>query len=177
MSTTPVLRRLAVLAAPLLIAACGLGSGPEQPPACPQVGILQDAADLARYRPGGGTDITDMVVEARMTGVSGGCQRTSRDAVEVMLRIGIEATRGPRATSRAEALPYFIAVTDTQGRVVDKAEFTTTVEFPSNVSRRQGTDEQRIVIPATMNPADLNVTIGFQLTQAELALNRRRVRR
>lgn len=174
MSTTPLLRRLALLAVPALLAACGSSSGPAQPPPCPHVAILQDAADLARFQPGGGTDITDMVIEARMIGVAGGCQARRGGAVDVVIRIGIEATRGPRASTRAEQLPYFIAVTDAQGRVVDKAEFAVSIEFPANISRRRGSDEQRIVIPSGMNPADLRVDIGFQLTPDQVALNRRR---
>lgn len=177
MSTTPLLRCLALLAVPALLAGCGASSGPAQPPPCPRVAILQDAADLARFQPGGGTDITDMVVEARMIGVSGGCQARRGGTVEVTIRVGIEATRGPRATGRAEQLPYFIAVTDAAGRVVDKAEFAVSVEFPANVSRRRGSDEQRLVIPSGTNPADLRVDIGFQLTPDQVALNRRRAAR
>lgn len=170
-------RRLALLALPALLAGCGSGSESTLPPPCPQVGILRDAADLARFAPGGGTDITDMVIEARMTGVAGSCQRRSDGAVEVVVRVAMEATRGPRATSRAEQLPYFIAVTDAEGRVVDKAEFGVAIQFPANVSRRLGADEQRIVIPPTMDPAALRVDLGFQLTPEQLALNRRRAGR
>lgn len=178
MSTTPVSRRLSILLAPLLLGACGMFSAtPETAPACPRVAILPDAADLVRYRPGSGTDITDMVVEARMTGVTGGCRRGRGDSVEVVMRIGIAATRGPQATGRSEQLPYFVAVSNAQGQIIDKAVFATTVEFPANVSRRQGVDEQRLVIPAGMDPAGLRVDVGFQLTPEELALNRRRARR
>src|SRR6187397_768886 len=82
---TPLSRLLwrgsAILFAPLLagLAGCGGGDLNAFPPACPRAAILGDAADLTRYRPEhagqGGQDLTDMVFDGRITGVSGKCVR------------------------------------------------------------------------------------------------------
>ena len=64
----PALSRLslAALALPLL-SGCG-GGGEQFPPVCPRPAILRDAADLSRYR-GTGRDITDSILEGRITGI------------------------------------------------------------------------------------------------------------
>ena len=73
-------------------------------------------------------------------------------------------------------IPYFVAVTDPQDRILDKAIYSIAAEFPVNRSRVRLTGEQvSITLPNTVEqpPASFTVIVGFQLTESELALNRR----
>lgn len=143
---------------------------------CPHVGVLADAADLTRFRPGGGEDLTEMVVDARMRGVAGSCD-LARRATTVELAISMDATRGPAAQGRAVDLPYFVAVMDRDGRILDKQVFQARIEFPPNRSSVRLTGEQvRLTLPTPegVRGRDYAVSVGFQVSESELALNRRR---
>jgi hypothetical protein len=146
-------------------------------PDCPTAVALADAADLRRYRTPDSQDLTDLVVNARITGLSGQCVFADRRrSVEVTLTLAMEATRGPAARERSISIPYFVAVTDAQDRILDKAVYTVAAEFPANRSRlRLSGEEVTLTLPVTPDrpAAAYTVIVGFQLTEAELALNRR----
>ena len=165
--------------APLLaLAGCGGTSDEKFAPACPQPSIPRDLNDLTRFR-GAGRDLTDTVLDARITGLSGKCERNGTDAVLTTVSVGIELTRGPAAASRTAELAYFVAVSEGE-RILDKRVFNLRAEFPSNTDRLRlsGDDvELRLPVSATKTAAAYRVSVGFQLTPAEIEVNRRRGRR
>lgn len=170
----------AALPALLLLAPlAGCGGDDKQPqfaPACPQAGIVRDAADLSRYG-SGGRDLTDLVLDGRVTGVRGSCAPgDTKDTVKTTLQVVIELTRGPAARGRAAEAGYFVAVVDGE-RILDKRTFNLRAEFPANTDRiRLSGDEVELTLPvsATKTAAAYRVLVGFQLQPAELALNRQR---
>lgn len=159
---------------PLLLGACGDGTiGEKFPPPCPTAGLVRDTADLTRYR-GAGRDITDQVLTARLTGLAGSCRRDGSDTVVTTVRPGIDLVRGPAATSRTVDVAYFVAVLDGE-KILDKQVFTLAAEFPSNTDRLRLTgDEVELRLPVTQkrSAAVYRIQVGFQLTAAELQLNR-----
>ncbi len=176
-----------LLAGLLALAACGkddvvVGGRGEAPVRlvqradCPHVGVLADAADLTRFRPGRGEDLTDMVLDARVMGVAGSCD-LARGATNVDVAITIQATRGPAAGTRTLDVPYFVAVMDREGRILDKQVFQARFEFPPNRSTMRLTGEEvRLVLPTPegVRGRDFAVSVGLQVNEAELAFNRRR---
>lgn len=180
-------RALALLLLPAMLVACGegglRGGGTGEAPVtaarpdCPPAGAVAELADLRRYRTPDSQDLTDLVVAARITRLSGACTYADRRrAVRVTLTVGMEATRGPAAAERTIRLPYFVAVADAADRILDKAVYTVAAEFPPNRSRvRLAGEEVTLVLPVSAErPAgSYTVLVGFQLTPEELALNRR----
>lgn len=169
------------LVAPALVAGCGGGesSRPLLPATCPRIGILGEAADLVRYRPGGGQDLSALELEARVTGFQARCDYVNRRrAMEVRLTVGLQAERGPASRAPSAELPWFVAVTDAEGEaILNKREFATRVGFPPNVGRVRATSEElSITLPlgGGRDFGDYALLVGFQLTPEELALNRRR---
>jgi hypothetical protein len=145
------------------------------PPACPSTGILRDGADLTRFR-GTDTDLTDMVVDGRITGLSGKCKLDDPTHLRTSISVGMSLTRGPANTSRTANVTYFVAAAkgDT---ILDKQIFTLPVTFPSNMDQmRIAGDPVDLVLPVsgTVTGAAYRIVIGFQLTPQELAFNRRR---
>lgn len=176
----PALSRLGLVAAVTVpvLAGCGGTSGDDFPPACPRPAILRDANDLLRYR-GNGRDLTDTVLEGRITGISGSCKRDGRSIVTATVSVGMELTRGPAAVSRTADVPFFVAVSQGE-RVLDKQVYTLRAEFPENTDRLRLTgDSVDLALPVSSKKgADAyQVTVGFQLTPAELEANRRRIGR
>ena len=163
----------------LLLATAGLaGCGPTLPkfaPACPQTGILRDGADLTQFR-GNGTDLTDMIVDGRITGLSGKCSLDDLTHLHTVISVGMDLTRGPAAPGRQVGVTYFISVSrgDT---ILDKKDYTFNVAFPANSERVRLTGDQiDLVLPVNdkLSGASYRVLVGFQLTPDQLAFNRKR---
>jgi hypothetical protein len=165
------------------LAGCGSSSEPvplaRQAP-CPGISILADGADLTRFTQGSDYDLTRMVVDARIAGFEARCDWVSSDrrSLEVLVTPRFDAERGPAARERNLELPWFVAVTaDNDTRVLDRQAYATRVSFPPNVARAQATAQPvRLVLPLGngTRAEDYVVRLSFQLTQEELALNRRR---
>src|SRR5579885_711191 len=92
-----VLRRsrrvLSFSALPLLLALSGCGgdnaSNAALLPPCPRPVLLDDAADLTQFRPTG-RDITDMVLNARITGLNGACKPGGRSQLATSVTVNFQ---------------------------------------------------------------------------------------
>ena len=90
-----------VLAAGVLaLSGCG-GSqdpaGPQFAPPCPQPVLIRPAEDLTRYN-GAGRDLTDMVLDGRITGLQGSCRLADKPGqLDVSVQVAMESARGPAA--------------------------------------------------------------------------------
>jgi hypothetical protein len=166
-------------AAVVIIMAAGLSAcGPTRPqfaPACPQTGILSDAADITTFR-GTGTDLTDMVLDGRITGLSGKCSSPDMDHLQTQISVNMELGRGPAMQGRTADVTYFVSVArgDT---ILDKRDYTLHAAFHNPGSRLRLTGDQidiALPIPGKVTGADYRILVGFQLSPSELAFNRRR---
>ena len=155
-------------------------SGPDKntfAPACPRAAILGDAADLVRYRDGGGRDLTDLVLAGRILGVSGECKpgATARQLTSSM-QVSFELTRGPAMGRREADVSIFVVVSEGD-QILDKKLFPVRAVFPANIDTvRLTTDPVPMVLPISpeKSGAAYALTAGFQLSPGELELNRSR---
>jgi hypothetical protein len=173
--TTPRYRLLPALALVLPAALAACGGGDSFPPSCPKLSLLSDAADLTRYSPRG-TDITDLVLDGRITSVPATCERGSRNTIKTTLKVNVDLSRGPAAQSRNAAVPVFVAVMDGD-TLADKQNYVLTGVFSPNVdTMKVSSDDIVLNIPVSpQKSADgYKVYVGFTLTPDELALNRKR---
>ena len=168
------LSRLALAAVSTLpfLAGCG-GSGDDFAPACPKPVILRDAGDLQRFR-GNGHDFLDTALQGRITSITGSCKPDSAGLVAATVNVGMELTRGPASTGRTSDVSFFVAVSRGD-KVLDKQVYTIQAVFPENTDRvRLSGDSVDLLLPVSKGVgADAyQVTVGFQLSPAELAFNR-----
>ncbi len=170
---------LPLATAPLLaLPGCGGTSGEQFAPPCPVASIPRDFGDLHRFR-GNGRDLTDSVLEGRITGLDGSCTRDGPTTTVATVSVGIELTRGPAAPGRTTDVSYFVAVSEGE-QIIDKRVYTLHAEFPANTDRlRLAGDQVELRLPVTpeKTAAAYRVSVGFQLTPAELEVNRSRARR
>lgn len=181
-SFLPSARRIAPTAVLLAtLAGCGAPLTSTFPPECPHAGVLADAADLTRYRSAGqagaaGHDLTDMVLDGQITGVSGDCTRGSRRELDVSVAVTMRLTRGPAARGPVGSVPFFVAVTQ-NGQVLDKQIYHITPDFAANSDTvRLTSDPVSLTLPISVEKtgSTYDLVVGFQLTPDEVALNRRR---
>jgi hypothetical protein len=177
MTVTPTrfLAAASLLGPLLALAGCG-GPDPDRfPPPCPQPSIPRDLGDLHVFR-GAGRDITDNILDGRITGISGSCKRDTTAVTVVTLSVDLNLTRGPANPSRTADVSYFVAVSDGD-TILDKQVYTIPAEFPPNTERlRLEGDQVQLRLPVTpqKTAAAYRVTVGFQLTPAQLEINRTR---
>lgn len=143
-------------------------------PACPQLALLAEGADLTRFA-GAGRDVTDQVLDVRVVGVEARCEPGRRGEVAARIKMWAEVSRGPAATSRTMEVPYFLAVLQ-DGQIIDRKSFLLQVNFPANVdTRRVNGGEVELRFPITPDQAAdaFKIFVSLQLTEEELAYNRR----
>jgi hypothetical protein len=149
-------------------------------PACPQPHFVQPLADLVRVRPGGGQDITDLVLQARMLRVNGKCQLgDDKTQLQTIVTVAIDVQRGIAMQGRQADIPIFVAVTDGD-TIRDKRIYPLSITFPANVDRMTATSptiNMTLPISTTKSGGAYGIIAGFQLTPDELAANRQRAER
>lgn len=172
----PFFRPLTVAASLTALAACSAPKPTEFAPSCPRVAIVADAADISRYRPGGGQDLTDLVLDGRIAGFKGNCEREDANNVRTNVTVDMALLRGPASGGRRTQISYFIAVRDGD-RLLDKQTYNLGITFPDNQDQiRMSGPETSLIVPVNKekSAAAYDVLIGFLLSADELALNRRR---
>ena len=165
------LRAFFVVAIPLALAGCA--SEDKYPPACPNLKILSDAADITTYS-GTGRDLTDLLLQARITGVPARCAPGDPGIVQAALRVGFDLTRGPASPAREIDLPYFVAIED-GGKVLAERDFRLHAIFPPNSDelRAEGGDVSlAITVTKEHSAAAYTIYVGFRLTPEQLQQNR-----
>jgi hypothetical protein len=167
--------RLAVPA--LLLPLFGCGPAPNQfAPLCPTPRLISSLADVTRYAgPGPTHDITDLVLQARVVAVHGSCQAGDDPTrLPAKVQVSITIQRGPAMKGREADVPVFLAVTEGE-TVRDKKVFPLHLTFPPNVDRLTVTSPEidlDLPVSSKKSGAVYSIISGFQLTPAELAINR-----
>ena len=157
----------------LLLVGCGDGEL-KYAPACPQLSLLAEGADLVRFS-GAGRDVTDRVVEARISGVEAKCAAGRRGDVVATVRVRADVARGPAGRGRSAQVPYFVAVMQGDA-VLDRQEFVLTANFQPNVdtARVAGDEvELRFAGAGDRGATAYRIIVSLVLTEEELAHNRR----
>jgi hypothetical protein len=160
-------------AAALLLAACA--SDAPKPP-CPEVAVPQDAARLVTFADGG-RDLTDVRHELAIADVALGCEVDEGDdgrVAEAELAVLFSGERGPASAAEQVGFRYFVAVADSEDRILARESFELTMEMPGNQRRVLARDTVSPTIPLAegRSPAAYRIYVGFVLSQEQLAYNR-----
>ncbi|MBB4285427.1 hypothetical protein [Roseospira goensis] len=148
---------------------------------CPPVRLEASTAELTRFRPGPGRDLTDVVLEAELAGFQGECQYLDDDAEDattaarVDLVLDMTAALGPAAEGRRQDIRYFVAIPRFYPAPAGKQVFETSILFPEGTDRvRYVGEEVSVTVPmaAGESALDYPIYIGFQLTADQVEFNR-----
>jgi hypothetical protein len=180
--TRHIALRLALLAAPILLAACETLSSldfspePEIPPPCPRAVVGEGAGRLTRFD-GGGKDPTNVLFEAEIADLAGTCIYDDTE-ISVDLQIQIVAGRGPAATDDDAKVNYFVAIARTDKTVLAREAFDAVIELSGNQTRNEIIEEieQTIPIPEGGSGGNLVIVVGFEMTPDEFEFNRQQGR-
>ena len=167
-----------VLLLPLL-SACGPERDQFAPP-CPAASVLPPTGDITLYRPNSsGRDLTDQVLQGKVTGIQGKCQPGDRkSALDAAVTVMFDFSRGPAMQGNSVNVPVFVAVAEGD-HIMDKKVYAVTASFPPNVDRVHLTSakvDMRLPVTASKSGAAYTILAGFQLTPDQLAAARARAR-
>jgi hypothetical protein len=142
---------------------------------CPTVKILYDAARYVELKDG--REAPDAVgFTGEMENLTSACEYKGAEPVTVQARVLFELGRGPQAAGSEKTYRYWVAVTDRNKAVLEKAYFDLPVSFPAGRDRVQTTqDITRIVIPranSTVSGGNFEVLVGFDVTPEMADFNR-----
>ncbi len=169
---------LFLMPAVLALASCSALQKKEPPP-CPKVSVLADAAQATLFRPGPGRDLTDVEAEVEVVGYQGSCVHREK-SIDLVLQVGLQLRRGPADTDRKTEVSYFVAAPGFFPKAGAKAVMPVVVNYPDNVDLAQYMDEEvTISLPWTEGDtlSKYEVFVGLQLSPEQLDYNRRQRQR
>ncbi|MBV9996013.1 MAG: Tat pathway signal sequence domain protein [Caulobacteraceae bacterium] len=142
---------------------------------CPFVKVLYDAARYIELKDN--KEATQAVgFTGEIQGLSSACEYKGADPIKVQARLLFALGRGPQAEGAVKTYHYWIAVTDRDRAVIQKAEFELPVTFPAGRDRVEVTqDVMGITIPrasARVSGTNFEVLVGFDVTPEMAEFNR-----
>lgn len=169
--------------APSAIASAAKSANPapaNAPKECPAVEVLPDTKSITYFDDPEGKPSGTMVARASLVDIKGGCDYT-KDGVVVdvdMIMQGRISDKG-RYEGRKDleafmTFPYFVAVMDPAGKMIDKKIMATAMRFKPQVDDLDHAEKITQTIPMddiTKGP-QYTITLGFQLNRAQLEYNR-----
>ena len=151
---------------------------------CPTVRILKAGEHYVRYQNGAGRDIIDIEMEAQIAEVKFTCGMESRENepitpqsttwnIVVELDISIRARSGPTTKHELiESIPFFVALVNRFGQVVEKQSFSAEITFPKDVGPTSQTHKENIILSIPIRDLDearnYETIVSFQLNQDQL---------
>jgi hypothetical protein len=170
----PALRRLPVLGLALLAAGCS-----NRILVCPVPAILADTANITVMRPGTVPDLANELYTVHLIDADSDCVVNNRTAiVKSSLTLTFRATRAPTREAARYSVPYFVVATE-GSKIFAKRAYTLTVEFAPGAATatiKQSPDDTAIQIENGKLPWNYQLMAGFQLTPAQIAYNKTKVR-
>lgn len=139
-------------------------------PICPQVAIVRELDTYLRTKDGEAYDERELKPEelvsgAKMNRVKGDCVYR-KDGVDAKFKLAIVAAKGPLLEGLRTSYPYFVAVVDPSGNVLNKENYSAEIGFSSEKRTMEHEESLRIHIPlppdTRASGASYQVLMGFQ---------------
>jgi hypothetical protein len=167
---------LTVLAVSVFVVACGT----IQTAVCPRVGVLNNASSVTKFAGGGSDEPGNALYRLEMTNIAMTCKYGGGglEQLEANVKVDVTALRGPKYKSGIGRVEYFVVVTDRSGAVLAKRTFP--IRFDLKGKREISFTEGswmfvNLAARGGGGGAGYEIWTGFQLNDAELAYNRRRL--
>jgi hypothetical protein len=135
-------------------------------PICPQVAIVR-GLDVVRDYSDDSPTPPNLVSAAKLLNISGDCEYRD-EGIDVAFEANIIAERGPRLGGLRTGFPFFVAVVDPAGNVLNKNQMTAEINFSSGDPLANHAERLHVFIPLPKDKHSAGpyykVLSGFQLT-------------
>lgn len=155
------------------------------PPACPARVFLKDASVITAFRDGPGRDITDIDYRASFFDAGGQCEYDLEEKkLTIVSQAIFEIEPGPTSEAAQIRIPYFVAIVKKGNVLIEKQGFKETFEAVATLPERRTTFrfqdaaiDIELPIGGDIDPREIEIMFGFQLTEEQLNYNRAQLRR
>lgn len=176
------MRISALFAAVMLVTACSSTSqvaevfdtrrnaGP-----CPSSGSVYGAERVVEFVEDNSGRYSDIEFTGEIVGVNLVCRYADGNPIIAEIDVDFAFGKGPQATSDRHDYTYFVAVTRTNRRVLQKQLFATRADFKGKqvTAVRESIDAIRIPrVDETISGANFEILVGFELSDEQLEFNR-----
>ncbi len=139
-------------------------SDPTAPVTCPQVQVINGLETATYYNPPDQDRLENLTLSLALENIQGACSYGD-NFVDLSVSIDIIARFGPAFAQDAIDVPYFVAVEDTEGNLIFKRTFETSIDPPSGVKsagNREFFDQQVFNVTPETGPA-YRVFFGLEI--------------
>lgn len=137
----------------------------------PQLNSMSEFYDISK--PSAGTEVSTLTLKETKSAC-----KVDGEYLEVKIDLSFEGELGPKAKRKADdrpffAYPYFISVTDNEGKELAKELFAASVTYEPNQEKIAlvETIRQRLPLNDDGSSPGYQINIGFQLTEEQLFHN------
>jgi len=171
----------AIRAAAVLLLASLAGCSSDPPPQslpCPMITTIKDVGYLTRFV-GASEDLTDTAFEAKVDSIHSKCVYVDNDGKRVIrstLTVQLLASRGSKNPDNTAKFQYFIAITGSGGQRLTRQDFDVEIPLTSDKPTNIFIDpevELNIPLPQGQNGDFFRIYVGLDLTEKEVAYNRK----
>jgi hypothetical protein len=144
---------------------------------CPEVRIVADLNQAHQFTHNDKPRPQENISSIWMRDVQDECSIV-KNSVAIDITLAFEGAIGPRGKLHdgdkpGFSYPYFVAITNNEGRIIAKEVFAVTLSYDGAEKTRTKIEKIRQVIPSEgQNYKNHKILIGFQLNDQELAFNR-----
>lgn len=144
---------------------------------CPEVNLVDDLSELHQFREEADYNEDEKIAWVTLSHLNNHCV-VDDGQLAVNLTMSFEANLGPKSRIFDQdqptiSYPYFIAVTDANGRILDKEIHGVSLSFDADQSRKQHKENLQKIVFLDEEGAKppYSIMVGFQLSPDELAYN------
>lgn len=152
------------------LAGCASNDKEKEPPRlCPQTAIVRDLQQVFDYG-GNEPNEKELVAVAALRDLKGDCSYNDKGA-DVKFTLYLAAAKGPRLGGNQISLPFFVALLNPAGEIVQKNMLTTTFTFSGSDKRTEKEEEMHVFIPlpdVKTSAEPYRILTGFQLTESQI---------
>lgn len=140
---------------------------------------------ITAFRDGPGRDITDIQFKARIVAPPGECEYILEENRMVLsFQVVFDIEPGPTADAAQIRIPYFVAIVKKGNVLIEKPGYKQIFEAVATLPERRtafryqdAAIEIDLPIGGDINPREIEILFGFQLTEEQLNYNRAQFRR
>jgi len=142
---------------------------------CPFVKVLYDAARYVEFKDNVEAS-ANVAYSGEIENISSNCAYRGSEPIKVSMNVLFQLGRGPQARENRKTYRYWVAVTDRNHAVLDKAFFDLPVTFPAGQDRVSVVESfGSVTIPratSKVSGANFEILTGFDVTPQMADFNR-----
>lgn len=140
---------------------------------CPEVLILSDGAELVSFTPGKSATAQNIAHEELFNGFKGTCEHNIDDGImSIEIIPQFISTKGPANSENTARFEYFVALSDSNNKVINKQRFPVTLTYPEKSDEMVWNEDTPVTLTLPLkegeSAAKWRIFLGLQLSREEL---------